>query len=116
MTAFDRFEQEKQKYAERREALDKDFDWTQKQLEKIRALNEVLLKKQEELVSQMNLHVLNAMGLIFCMASKSSGTSNFGRRFWTMKILTIQNFPKPRLGNLKNGNMSPKKVNRGTGR
>ena len=54
MTAFDRFEQEKQKYAERREALDKDFDWTQKQLEKIRALNEVLLKKQEELVSQMN--------------------------------------------------------------
>ena len=52
MTAFDKFDQEK-KYAERREALDNDFEWTQERLKKLCVLNEVLFKKQEELVSQM---------------------------------------------------------------
>ena len=46
MTAFDKFDQEK-KYAERREALDNDFEWTQVRLKKLCVLNEVLFKKQD---------------------------------------------------------------------
>ena len=74
--------EQEEKYEMRRKNLDREFKWTQGQIEKLRALNSGLLKKQEELISQMKkvsdlLTRLESEGFDFLHGFKVIGAIEF---------------------------------------
>lgn len=74
--------EQEEKYEMRRKNLDREFKWTQGQIEKLRTLNSGLLKKQEELISQMKkvsdlLTRLESEGFDFLHGFKVIGVIEF---------------------------------------